>query len=295
MENIDLTQTVSGDTINYLGGVAVLIISAILVLMVIFFKRYKARFIPLVMGVFGYVLLAYFGYNIIITLIFAIPGAELAYTNNTTVFQIIFLVIFVAMFTAARIISMNIMSANYNRPGDVLIFGLGIGMCDALLYLLSSLTLVVMATGINNSGMTELFKDFTETDLINTYNSISLLFTAPSILWLLLAFSSIFDIFLNCGLAVLTFGVVSKKIPTWWYAVSAGINFIVVLPFKLYDASSEMGVILPFAIKTVFFVVALYGIYKIDTNEIGGIISYTGKNDNFNKTSSMPKFGKLSK
>jgi len=166
-------------------------------------------------------------------------------------------------------------------------------MFEALFYVLSSITLVVWAAGINDVGLTELFKDFTEAEKITNYNSISLLFTAPPILWILLCISSIMDMVLNCGLAVLTFGAVSKKIPTWWYFATAAINFFVLLPFKVYDTSSTMGVIIPFAMKTILFIVAVVVIFKIDSNNIGGIISYTGKN-NTKISSGMPKFGKLS-
>jgi len=293
MENIDLTQTVPTDTVNYLGVVGMFIVSSIFILMFIMFKRYKARIMPLLMGILAYLIFGFVGYNVIISLIFKIPGFEVAYNNNTVVFAGMFLVVFVAMFTAARIICMKIMYPNYERPGDVLIFGLGISMCEALLYVLSSITLVVWASGINASGMTELFKDFTQEDIVSSYNSISLLFTAPSILWILLCISSIMDILLNCGLAILTFGVVSKKIPTWWYAVSAAINFFVILPFKLYDVSSTMGVIIPFIIKVVLFIVAVFVIYRVDIDHIGGIIRYTGKKD-IKISTGMPKFGKLS-
>jgi len=293
MENIDMTQTVSGDTVTYLGAVGMLIITTIIILLFIFFRRYKARFVPLLMGILAYFLFAFVGYNIIVSLMYMIPGFEVAYNNNIGVFTGIFLVIFVAMFTVARIISMKIMYPNYDRPGDVLVLGLGIGMFEALIYVLSSIVFSVWASGINTSGMTELFKDFTQEEIISNYNSISLLFTAPSILWMLLCISAIMDVVLNCGLAILTFGVVSKKIPTWWYAGCAAINFFVILPFKLYDASSMMGVIIPFVIKTVLFIVAVYIFYRIDNTYIGGILHYSGKK-NIKSSAGMPKFGKLS-
>jgi len=292
MENIDMTQTVSSDTVGYLGVVGMIIISSIFILIFIMFKRYKARFIPFLVGILAYCLFVFMGYNMIASLIFKAPGFEAAY-NNSAVFNGINLLVFVAMFTVARIISMKMMYPKYDRPGDVLIFGLGISMCEALLFVFSSMILGTWATGINASGMTELFKDFTQEDVISYYNSISLLFTAPSILWILLCISSIMDIVLNCGLAVLTFGVVSKKIPVWWYSVCAAINFLVILPFKLYDTSSTMGVIIPFAIKTVLFIVAIYAIYRVDTNDIGGIIRFKGKSQTKISTG-MPKFGKLS-
>lgn len=293
MGNIDMTQTVSKDTINYLGVVGILIISTIIVLMFIFFKRHKARVIPLLVGILGYIVFMFIGYNIMISLIFSIPGVQSIYDNNPKILTVLFLVVFVAMYMAARIIIGNVLFANYDQPGDVLAFGLGIGLCDALLYTFSSLTLMVMATGINTSGMTELFKDFTEADMISTYDSISLLFTAPSVLWILLGISAVFDILLNCGLAILTFGVVSKKIPTWWYLICALINFIVILPFKFYDSTSTIGVIIPFAIKALFFLAAVYLINKTDSNSIGGIISYRVKNDFGKKDFKLPRFGKF--
>lgn len=293
MGNIDMTQTVSKDTINYLGVVGIIIISAIIILTIIFLKRHKARVIPLFVGILGYIVFILIGYNIIISLILTIPGVQSNYDNNPQIFTVIFLVVFVAIYMAARIIIGNALYNHYNQPGDVLMFGLGIGLCDALLYAFSSLTLIVWAIGINTSGMTELFKDFSEADMISTYNSISLLFTAPSILWVLLGISAVFDILLNCGLAVLTFGVVSKKIPTWWYLICAFINFIVLLPFKFYESTSITGVLIPFAIKTIFFLAAMYLIYKTDEKSIGGIIGYRTKNDNNKKVFKLPRVGRF--
>jgi len=293
MENIDLTQTVSTTTVSYLGTVGMLIISSIFILMFIFFRRHKARIAPLLMGLLAYFLFGFVAYNIIFTLITMIPGFEVSYKINTVFFTIVFLFVFVALYTVARIISMKIMAPNYDRPGDVLIFGLGLSMLESLLYAFSSITLVVSAAGINSTGMAELFKDFSPEEVTSFYNSISLLFTAPPILWMLLCISTIMDMILNCGLAVLTFGVVNKKIPTWWYFATAAINFFVLLPFKLYDTSSTIGVIVPFAIKTILFIAAIVVIFKVDTNNIGGMIRYSGKN-NIKVSSGMPKFGKLS-
>lgn len=293
MENIDFTQTVSGDTINYLGAVGILIISTILVLLFVFIKRYKARFIPFLLGILAYALFVGLGYNLIVTLIFSAPGVQDAYSDNPTVLTGVFLLVFVAMYSAARIIIGRKMFDNYDHPGDVFIFGLGLGMCDALLYTFSSISLVIWANGINSAGMTELFKDFSEADMVSTYNSISMLFTSPSILWILLCVSAIFDILLNCGLAVLVYGVVKQKLPTWWFAVSAFINFVVVLPFKYYNTASEIGVILPFVIKTVLFAAAMYVIYKVDANDIGGLISYTNKDIPLRKKEfRLPGFGR---
>lgn len=213
MADIDLTQTVSKDTVNYLGMCGVLILSAIFILMFIFFKRYKARFIPLLMGILGYVIFPFFAYNIISSIFISIPGVEEGFSYNVIMLKIIILIIFIAMFTVARIVIGKILFQNYDRPGDILNFGLGIGLCDAIMYAFSTLTLTVWSIGINSSGMAELFKDFSETEMISNYDSISIMFTAPSILWILLAVSAVMDIVLNCGLAVIIYGVISKKIP----------------------------------------------------------------------------------
>lgn len=294
MENIDLTQKVPADAINYLGIGGMIIISALVVLIYIFLKRYRGRLVPLLAGLIGYIIFMGIGYNLAVTLLFTIPGMESSYEYNKAVITVIFMVIYVGLLTLGRIIFGKLLFTNYDQPGDVLNFGLGLGICDAVICAFSTLTLLIWASGINNTGMESLFKDFSEAEIISAYDTISSLFTSPGYFWVILGLSATIDIFVSCGMAILVYGVITKKLPVWWYAASAGMNLIIVLPFKLYDTSSALGILIPFGLKTIFFVGALFIIYKVDNEFIGGIIGFNAKNG-FNVDKTMPKFGKLNR
>lgn len=292
--NIDLTQTVPSETITYLNLSQILIISTIVILTFVFFKRYKSRFMPLVTGILGNVIFTVIGYNLITYLIFSIPGMNEGYENNQLILKLMFFIVYIILFTLARYIVGRYLFQIYNRPGDILSFGLGMGICDGIMYSVTSITFSIWSTGINKTGMVELFKDFSESEITTTYNSISTLFTSPSILWVLLGLSVIIDILLNCGLAVIIYGAINKKITSIWVYISALINYVVIIPFKIYDETSYNNIVTLFLIKTILFVGSMYIIYRIDNEYIGGIISYNGKGD-LKKSSGMPKFGKINR
>lgn len=289
--DMDLNRTVSSETVFNLNLSEIIIISAIIVLMFVFFKRYRARFIPLLAGILGFVVFILIGNNLISSMIFSIPGVNTDMNNNKLVLQIISYAVYALLFTLARVLIGKYLFINYNRPGDVLMFGLGTGICEAIICVISSMSLSIWAMGINNTGLTEILKNMSETDMTKTYDSISILFNAPSILWILLGLSIVMDILLNCGLAVIVYGAVTKKLSSNWYVFSALINFFVIIPFKIYDETSYNNIVLLFAIKTIFLFATAYIVYRVDLESVGGIISYNVKRDN--QTTSMPKLGSL--
>mgnify|MGYP000332153179 FL=1 len=54
METIDLTQTLPAGTSSMLSAVGILMLSAIIVLVVVIMKRWKARVMPGILGVIAY-------------------------------------------------------------------------------------------------------------------------------------------------------------------------------------------------------------------------------------------------
>lgn len=290
MGDIDLTKTVSSDVTLYLNTGAIILVITILALMVILFWRYKGKVIPLFLGILGYVTFIGVAYNMVAALIYAIPGVEDYYKDNRVPLTLVYVVVSVLLFTIGRILCTKIMYSRYNKPGDVLNLGFGLGLGDALSCVLSTVALAVWAAGINSVGLAELLKNLNEKDAVNTYHSVSTLFSTPSIFWLALCISTVLDIILSCALAILIYGVISKKLSAKWYAFSAGINFLVVLPFQLYDNSTTAGIMVPFCIKVILFVVAMVVIYRVDIDYVGDIIGY--KVDKTASSTKMPKFGR---
>lgn len=293
MENIDLTQTVTSDTVNMLSAGGIVIISCIFVLMFIFFKRYRAKFIPLITGIIGYIVFCFIGYSVLSALVYLIPGIANQSEQNTEAVTVLFLMLSVLMFTVARIVLTKMLQGRYDGPGDVMMLGLGLGMGDAVMYAFSTFTMIVWCSAINSSGLAEVFRDFTEVDAISTYNDISILFTAPAIHWILCGISAVLDIVLNIALAMVNYGVTDGKLPKYWYAISTAMNFCVLLPFKFYDRATFNGTVIPFAIKAVAFAAVIYIVYQVNVKYLDSMLSYNGKNAPKAGGSHMPKFGKL--
>lgn len=289
-----MTQTVASSVTGFLGAGGIIIVSVIFILAFIFIKRYKAKVIPLIMGILSYILFCFFGYAFVSTLIALIPGAIETFNNRPTIYIIVMLVVTVMMYSIARIVVSKLLYEKFDGVGDTLIAGLGIGLCEALLYGMTILTMITWSQAINSQGLETIFAGFDVAEVSTTYDSISDLLIAPGVMWLLLGISYAMNIIMNIGLFMIDTGVTKGKMPKWWYAVSITMNFAILLPFQLYNSSSLNSIIALFISKTCIFIFCMYIIYRINVRYLDGMLSYDGGNAGITR-GSMPKFGKLSK
>ena len=282
IENIDMTRKVADSVVTYLGAGGILIVSAIFVLLFIFIKRYKSSIMPLFMGILAYVVFGFLGYTILTSAIVSIPGIRAVYENNATTVVIMFTIILVLLYTVARIITMHVLKDKLKTPGDVFTAGLGLGLCEAVLYGFTILALTTWCAGINSQGLQAIFEGFSQEQvseqyIIETYSQISGLFESPSELWLLLGISYVMDIIVNVGLMMIHNGVLSEKLPKMWYGIAIIMNFITVLPFKIYDGTSASNIWTMFGIKVIAVAACLYVVYMVDRNYLGSMLKYDAK------------------
>lgn len=292
MEGIDLTQQVPSQTESFLIAAGIIIISCIFVFGFIFIRRYKGKFLPILIGVLGYVSFIFIAYNLLSMIIYSVPGISSMADSNVITLNVTFTIILTAMFVLARYFLVKIMLTKYDGTGNILNIGLGLGLGEAIMYAFSTLTLTVWCTWISGDGLAAIFQEFSAEEAISTYNSISMLFDSPSIVWIVLSVSAVMDM-LSCAVfTIITYGVIKGKLENWWIAVSAGLNFLLLLPFKIYDSTSMESISVMSIIKISVFVAVMFIVYKLNKGALDGMLSGSGQT--VKKATNMPKFGKLS-
>lgn len=292
---IDMTQTVPEGTISLINTGGMVILSVFIVLVFVFFIRYKSKIVPLILGILGYLIFIFMGSNLMIGLLpeFArvngkVGGIEICITS----------MIMTLFFTIARVCIANILNGRYDGPGDVLIAGLGLGIGDGAVYGITTLlTMSVLATSISQTGLEELLLNtgLSASEAVDLYISTILpIINVPSAVWLLMGISLSMDMITNVGLMMINYGAVKGKLNSTWYWISAGINFAMFLPFTFNSAnySSVTEVVLLFGIKTIMFVAFILMIFRLDREKLGGML---GKNLKGYTYERMPRFGNLRK
>jgi branched-subunit amino acid transport protein len=263
MENIDLTQTLPSNLSTMLSFAGIVIMSAMIVLAVVIFKRWKARVIPLVTGIVAYIMFVFLGTNLLASVIAMIPSADNLFRSNPSVYKALYYIIAALAFTLARILTINMFAGKYERRGDVYIAGLGLGLGDCILYGYTLLVNITWCAAINAQGMESLFSQMSDDQIQSAYQSVSALFTAPSMLWVLVAISCVMDMVLNVALISLVSGAVKGYLSKWFYVISAVINMASLLAFEMYDATSETSIAMSFLMKAVIVVLAVYYVWKV--------------------------------
>lgn len=273
MENIDYTQALPDGLSTMITAGGILLLSAIIVMTIVIAKRWKGRFIPMLLGIVAYIIFGFICTNLITSVIALIPGTDAVFTNSPNTYKIVYYITATIAFTVARIVCSYMYVERYERQGDIYLGGIGLGLGDCALYGITSIINLTWVTAISSTGLESVFADFAPDQVASTYESISNLFTAPTFLWLLLAISCIYDIVLNIALMNVVYGAVKGQIAKYWIGVSAAFHFVTVISFQFYEETAPSSVALWFCVKTVIFVAVVYYVF----NNVSKEISY--KND----------------
>lgn len=268
MENIDLTQTLPSEVSTMLSAGGILLLSAIIVMTIVIIKRWNARIMSGILGVVAYIIFVFIFTNLATSALALVPGVDRVFYNNPATYNIVYAVIAAAGFTIARIITAYMLKDRFERKGDVYLAGIGLSLGDSFLYGLTIISYVTWCTAINSNGIEMMLAEFSAEEAASTYETISVLFTAPSMLWLLLGVSCVLDIVMNVALMNVVFGAVKGDLSKWWYGISAAIHFFAAISFQLYDAESITSIAICFAVKLVIFAATMYYTFKTAGKEI---------------------------
>ena len=292
---IDMSQTVPDNTASLISAGGMVILSVFLVLLLVIFIRYKAKIMPLIAGVLGYVIFIFMGSNFVISILpdFARPdgmtgGMEICMTS----------LVMTLFYTIARICVANIIKDRYKGPGDVFIAGLGLGVGDGAVYGITTImTMSVLASSINHAGLEELLLNtgLSADAAVDLYvSTISPLIHVPPVVWLLMGISLSMDMIMNIGLMMICSGVADGKLDGRWYAITAVINFVMLIPFTFNSTNytTTAQAVVPFVIKAAMFAAFAYMVLRIDKEKLGSMLSKDLKGYTYER---MPRFGNLRK
>ncbi|MDO5402063.1 MAG: hypothetical protein Q4F11_01370 [Eubacteriales bacterium] len=263
MENIDLTQTIDASVSSMLTAGGILLLSALIVMTVVIIKRWHGRFIPILLGAISYAMFVFIFANLVMSALILLPSFDMAFENNPTVYSVIYCGVSAIGFTVARVLVSHMLTERYERQGDVMLGGIGIGLGDAVLYGMTALSYVVMSMGIVNVGLEKLFEGMPAEEMASTYQTMEALFTTPAPVWLIYGINAVLDVVLCITLMIVVRGCIAKQLPLMWIFFSGLAQFFVSVPLQVVGSTSLTNVLLAFLVKVILFAAVEWYVHKI--------------------------------
>lgn len=277
MENIDINfdQTVSASTANMIAAGAILVLSVLIVLIIVTIKRWHGRFIPMMLGLLGYVVFGFMFSQMFMSIIRLAPNIDQTFTYNTTSYIVIYNIVLAAGFGIARWFAAKLMVGRFDREGDVILAGTGLAIGDAVvMYGLSILSFYVYAQAISSRGLEQAIQDMLSSgisadNIMTEYTSnISQLFSSPDVLWVLMGLSAVLDILLNVLLFMVVYGVMKKQVNYMYAYYAIIVQFASNILFQLYNAFSLTSILTLFGVKFIVVIGASLYIKQFILKEI---------------------------
>lgn len=263
MENLDLSRTLEAGVSTMLTAGGILLLSALIVMTVVIFKRWHGRIMPIVMGVIAYTIFVFIFTNLVMSALILIPSIDVAFENNQVAYAILYSIFSAIGLTIARVLVVQMMRERYERQGDVMLGGIGVSLGDAFLYGMTVLSYNVMAMGITNTGLESLFAGMTDEQMADTYSVIESLFTTPAPVWLVYGINAVLDVVLCITLMMVVYGAVMKKIPSIWIFYTGLFQCFMSMPLQVADSASLSAIMIAFLVKLVLFAGGMSYIYKV--------------------------------
>lgn len=268
MENFDFGQTLPSGVSSMLSAGGILLLSAVIVMVVVIMKRWKGRIMPGILGVVAYLIFVFVFTNLLTSALTLVPGVDNVFYNNPATYNIVYGITAAVGFTIARVITAYMLKDRFERQGDVYIAGIGLSLGDSILYGITVISYMTWCTAINSGEIGLLIADYTAEEAATTLETVSSLFTSPSLLWLLLGVNCVLDMVMNIALINMVFGAVKGNVSKWWYGITGVIQFFSTISFQLYDAESIVSILVCFAIKLIIFAATMYYTFKTAGKEI---------------------------
>ena len=194
---IDLAAGIPAGAENMLSAGGILMLSAFIVLIIVVIKRWNGRFINVLASVFAYSIFVFIFANLCMSALALIPSIDQTFKYNTTAYTIIYSILSALGMTLARYVLARFMAGRFERKGDVYLSGIGLSVGDGVLYGLTVISSISIATAYNNMGLDTMVAGLTENDTETFYKTLSNLFNAPGYLWLLMGIAFTMDIILS--------------------------------------------------------------------------------------------------
>jgi uncharacterized membrane protein YhfC len=226
----------------FMGISAIVSIGLPIVLFIVFYKKYNAKIIPMIIGIAGFVLFTLVlerSIHLIVFGKFALREKPLVY--------IIYGIFMAGIFEeTARFISFKILKKKYNGIGTGLAYGIGHGGIEAIL--LAGLAMVnsIIFSIILYTGNIETITGKLQGEALEQINTqITALLTTSPYLFLVSGIERVFAICIQLSLSIIVFYSVYGKNKLWLYPFAIIVHAIIDIP----AAAMQVGVI-----KNMFFV-----------------------------------------
>lgn len=265
---INLDAGIPAGAENMLSAGGILMLSAFIVLIIVIIKRWNGRFINVLAGIFAYSIFVFIFSNLLMSALALIPYIDQTFTYNTTAYTIICSIISAFGITLARYILVRFMSGRFDRKGDVYLSGVGLAVGDGVLYGLTVVSSLSIATAYNNMGLDTMIAGLTEHDTETFYSTLANLLEAPAYLWLIMGVAFTVDIILSMALSAAMHAYVNGKISYMWPSYICIIQFASYIAFQVFDYSSQTSIIICFAIKMIVDIAAIAYIFKVIVGEM---------------------------
>lgn len=266
MEKFDvfLGKTLSNDVLTFITAGGILFLSVIIVAAIIMFRRWNGRILPLLFSIVTYGLFGFIFTQLIVSALAMVPSIDYTFTYNQSAYNLVNAIFLAIGIGIARWFVLKMMISRFERPGDVYLAGLGLGIGQGIFsYGISILAFYVNAQVLIKQGevttdfISNLISNLSESNIDSLVDTFNQLFNAPEIVWALLGLSAVLDLFLNLFLMVATFGAMKKNINYMWSWYAIAIQLVAILSFSVYDYRSLTSIVISFIVKTILVIGAI--------------------------------------
>lgn len=268
MENIDYSKTIPSGVSSMIAFGIVVVLTMLVIVAVMVIRKWKGRIFPLFAGLMAYVVFVFLLCNMALSIILRLPQVNQAMANNSILYSILVCVIFSLFYMLARIVLCKIFVGRYDRKGDIAASGVGIVAGDCIYYVITMISYSIWCSIIQSEGLEKALETVESGSIAATYDAVSILFDGHIAIWAVIAFSYILDILVNVVFMCMVFGVVTKQLKPYWYAIIFAANLAVSISFQNYDMTSLNSILISFGIKLIICSVIICYAIKVKDKEI---------------------------
>ncbi|MDR0761303.1 MAG: YhfC family intramembrane metalloprotease [Treponema sp.] len=227
---------VSVSSMVFMAISAVISIGLPVVLFIIFYKKYNAKIIPMIMGIAGFILFALIFERSIHSIVFG----KYALREKPLIY-ILYGVFMAGIFEeTARFISFRILKKKYNGIGTGLAYGIGHGGIEAILLAGLSMINTMIFSIMLNTGNIEAITGKLQGEALEQINTqMTAILTTSPYLFLVSGIERIFAICIQLSLSIMVFYSVYGKNKLWLYPFAIILHAIIDIP----AAAMQVGVI----------------------------------------------------
>ena len=198
-------------------------------LFIFFYKKYNAKFTPMLFGIAGFIVFAL----VLESAVHYIVLGKFALMEKKAVY-IVYAIFMAGVFEeTARFICFKILKKKYRGIGTGLAYGAGHGGTEAILIAGVAMITNIVFSLIANSGNIETISGAFQGKVLE---QIVLLQTSPSYLFLLGGIERVFAICIQISLSIIVFYSVYGKNKLWLYPFSVILHAIIDMPASMMQA-----------------------------------------------------------